>query len=67
MNRKPKLGIIVPSALKLEDEDEKCGSQILRNLENYSIEPSKNLQRKLDYFFSPYGSRLHYEKYMKFE
>ena len=42
-------------------------SQLLKELKNYSIQPSENLQRKLDYYFSPYGTVIQNEKYMKFD
>ena len=42
------------------------GSQLIRNLNNYSILPSEEIRRKIDYFISPYNALMNTSKYMKF-
>ena len=53
--------------LGVEQKFETRKSIILENLEDYQTLPEENLEVKMDYFFSPYNSRLHYQKHMNFD
>lgn len=42
-------------------------SPVQKNLIKYNILPSDNLQKKIDYFFTPYNRKLAFNKHMSFE
>ena len=42
-------------------------SKLLEDLENYDPHPSEALQRKIDFFITPYNSRVQMGKYMTFD
>ena len=42
-------------------------SELLLKLKNYTIEPSENIKRQIDYYYSPYNKNFNSEKFMKFD
>lgn len=42
-------------------------SKIEKSLQEYTVVPTNEVQKKMDYFFTPYNRSLPYEKYMKFD
>ena len=51
----------------MSQEVENGDSELLQRLKNYTIEPSTNVKRKMDYYFSPYNMKYNAVKYMKFD
>ena len=46
----------------------KCeDSELLKNLKDYKIDPNSHIQRKIDYYYSPYGAIKQKQKHMHFD
>jgi hypothetical protein len=42
-------------------------SNLIRNLNDYTLIPDKKILEKIDYYITPYNRKLVYNKYMDFE
>lgn len=61
---------ISPASLPVKEEEYPLPITIVSiasRLKKYDILPNPGLQRKLDYYITPYNSGLVYQRHMKFE